>query len=90
MQPKLDCCFATQQPGFLFRLQLTTGLVLRLLHFFLVIADAREYKRRWLFERLGADFGWFVFAFDDQFDGGVADLLFGVVAFDKLFAAVFA
>lgn len=41
-----------------------------------------------------------MFAFDDQFDGGVADLLFGVVtvaygnqvvavAFDKAFGAVF-
>ena len=39
---------------------------------------------------VGCGFGWFVFAFDDQFDGGVADLLFGVVAFDKVFAAVLA
>lgn len=31
-----------------------------------------------------------MFAFDDQFDGGVAELLFGVVAFDKVFAAVLA
>ena len=39
---------------------------------------------------VGCGFGWFVFAFDDQFDGGVAELLFGVVAFDKVFAAVLA
>ena len=63
--------------------------------------DAHEYQRRWLYGRLGANFGWLVFAFDDQFDGGVADLLIGVVAvaygdqviavaFDKAFGAVLA
>jgi hypothetical protein len=80
---------------------LAARLLYRRLDVLLVKMDAHENQGRCLFGLMGAGFRWFVFAFDDQFDGGVADLFFSVmpiahgdqvvaVAFDIAFGAVFA